>query len=521
VPDIGTVWGNAYQRESKLLFTSTSLRRHAGMANGPGFVYLLDYSGSPENTPFVKMNLQGLSPNNIGVVAESGGLAIDMGSVCRNDIRGGTSNPQCVSDGTGLATDYSLSSNPNSPNVDLDAFSKVGMVSFGGIDLSEDDQTLWLVNLHQQALIRIDVSAVNKTDDAQFDASMKSSINQYLLANIAGVPACVKGIFRPWAITFQDGYGYLGGVCSAENEDQLINTAPHQTFPTVVQRRDNSNLSAHVLRFDPANIMAGFGEVVQFGLDHNREDSAASGAVGTWQPWAQEWADMANLSVNGSVYFSYAQPILGNIEFADDGSMILGFIDRLNFQLGHQNRIPLSGSTTNTQGSSAGDIIRVCLVGTSWVVEGMAASCPVNEPASADRRTDDGPSNQGEFFYSDYYTDHREIAQGGLAHLPGSGQIMSVVLDPLYIGTGGVRRFSSIDGSSSAADNYELFLGDYFEIRTFHKSNALGDIELLSDPAPIEIGNRVWMDHNNNGRQDPDELPIAGVSVTLHNSTGA
>ena len=48
----------------------------------------------------------------------------------------------------------------------------------------------------------------------------------------------------------------------------------------------------------------------------------------------------------------------------------------------------------------------------------------------------------------------------------------------------------------------------------------MGDVELLSDPAPIEIGNRVWSDLNNNGVQDPDEAGIAGIVVSLQTISG-
>jgi hypothetical protein len=49
----------------------------------------------------------------------------------------------------------------------------------------------------------------------------------------------------------------------------------------------------------------------------------------------------------------------------------------------------------------------------------------------------------------------------------------------------------------------------------FGKAGAMGDLELLCDQAPIEVGNRVWLDVNNNGQQDPAEPPLAGVNVVL------
>ena len=43
---------------------------------------------------------------------------------------------------------------------------------------------------------------------------------------------------------------------------------------------------------------------------------------------------------------------------------------------------------------------------------------------------------------------------------------------------------------------------------------------LLCDPAPTEIGNRVWNDANGDGTQDPSEGGIAGLTVRLVNAGG-
>ncbi|HUM69833.1 MAG TPA: SdrD B-like domain-containing protein, partial [Chloroflexota bacterium] len=48
----------------------------------------------------------------------------------------------------------------------------------------------------------------------------------------------------------------------------------------------------------------------------------------------------------------------------------------------------------------------------------------------------------------------------------------------------------------------------------------MGDVELLTAPAPIEVGNRVWQDDDGNGIQDPGEPPIAGINVELYDNTG-
>jgi SdrD B-like domain/Ig-like domain CHU_C associated len=48
------------------------------------------------------------------------------------------------------------------------------------------------------------------------------------------------------------------------------------------------------------------------------------------------------------------------------------------------------------------------------------------------------------------------------------------------------------------------------------KAAGLGDMELLCDPAPIEIGNRVWVDVDNDGLQDANEVGLPNITITLY-----
>ncbi|HMU06018.1 MAG TPA: SdrD B-like domain-containing protein, partial [Saprospiraceae bacterium] len=50
--------------------------------------------------------------------------------------------------------------------------------------------------------------------------------------------------------------------------------------------------------------------------------------------------------------------------------------------------------------------------------------------------------------------------------------------------------------------------------------NGLGDIEFFCDPAPLEIGDYLWVDDNKNGIQDPKELPLAGQTIKLFDING-
>ncbi len=49
----------------------------------------------------------------------------------------------------------------------------------------------------------------------------------------------------------------------------------------------------------------------------------------------------------------------------------------------------------------------------------------------------------------------------------------------------------------------------------FQKGGGIGAVALLTRQPPVEIGNRVWLDADFNGRQDADEPNIQGAPVQL------
>ena len=483
VQQVGAVWGTAYQRTTKRMFTSALLKRHSGFGNaGAGGVYSIDYSGA--TTTVASFDLQGVAPAN-------GGPAIDLGSVDRSEVDGSIAS--------GAAGDRQISTDNLEPSRDLDAYDKVGKISFGAIDMDEDDRTLWLVNLNQRALISVDVSGPT--------ASLPGTVNQYHLdsaqsPSLSGVPTCTNGLYRAWAVTIHQARGYLGGVCTGENGGT------------------RTDLVTYVHSFDPANPTAGLTEELSFSLNYNREIIFSGGSrSANWRPWESSWA---NVNRN-----SFAQAALSSIVFADDGSMVLGFVDRVGHQLGRENYIPVSGSTETITGVAVGDIIHVCRGATGWVLEGDAGCDVEDDGSGAGERNDDGPSGAGEFYYDDVYTfgteeshaQHPEVTSGALVVLAGRGEVMVTAFDPVqsdgaqnYVYTQGAVRFSTTTGQR--VDGY-MIVGNE-NVATYGKGSGLGDPEVICDPAPIELGNRVWSDQNRNGLQDPGEPGIEGVRVKLY-----
>lgn len=468
--EVGSTWGIAWQANKKRIYAASFLKRHVGLAKGLGSVYVVDASTQPGS--LVKdFNLQGITPAN-------GGAAIDLGNVCRDST--------CASEAgkTGIAADYELPASKTSPNVDMDAFYKVGKVGFGDIDMQPNSDWLWLVNANQQALISVNVGISDV-------AALPGEVKQYPIASLPGAPVCDGGALRPWALGFAHGKGYLGVTCDAFDSRQA------------------TDLKAIVLSFEPNNISTGFTTLLNFPLAYSRDTGKP------FQPWLNETevttGYLSQSSTQGQV--DIPQPLLSDIEFDDNGNLYLNIVDIFTHQTGSNNFKPISGGSAELiNGIANGDFLKACKVPAGFVLEGHA-DCPVNFANGV------GPHANGEFFEDSAGDGRQESASGAMAVLHGTGQIDAILMDPHPTGqvgptwwtTQGINSYNLSDGKIS--NWYAIHhAGDP---SLFGKGTGFGDIELLTDPAPIEVGNRVWNDTDADGIQDADEAGIDGVDVIL------
>ena len=210
--------------------------------------------------------------------------------------------------------------------------------------------------------------------------------------------------------------------------------------------------------------------------------------------------------------------MLTDVVFDDDGSMILGFSDRL----GHQHAP--GGLESYANGSPlgclriGGDIVRICNVGnlvSPVYSQEVNGKCGTNGCGTAGNNGGETPPI-AEYYCGDFFSPyHWETALGGLALLPGSGELVSGVLDPFTVLSNGSYKLSNTTGQKTSA--YEIIPSGL----AFQKGASLGDFEVLCAAAPKEIGNFIWIDSNNDGVQDPCEDPVAGVKVNLYKMDGA
>lgn len=323
-------------------------------------------------------------------------------------------------------------------------------------------------------------------------------------------------------------------------------------------------LSAFVLRYDLAT--RAFTSIAAVGLDYDKSLSAENfdatslykydsyglafdwsyKRLGYWRTW-NDWDPMpGDLSLSAA-----PQPLLANVEMRANGDLVLGFRDRWLDQTAAAYPIDYDSTAASPQLSqsynASADILVLCASGGGYVME-RGGACGTATGASMPRLLDgetnpDVRANSPLYFWNGF-TDsistgiavrHAYTGQGGIALMPG-GPLWSTAYDITSINQQGVRAFGpcparSGDGScgpAGAADG-AILGGTRFSASVstsgcgancWGKGNGLGDLEVVCDAAPLQIGDRVWIDANRDGIQTADEAAVAGVTVHLYDATG-
>ncbi|HRK82676.1 MAG TPA: GEVED domain-containing protein [Saprospiraceae bacterium] len=473
---IGSAWGLAYSPQAKRIFTSAVLRRHVGLGpQGSGAIYMIDPSGVDLVTNLINLDALLFPTRGSGAYAPS----VAGNVVTFTDVIGTNAERGIM----GISQ----------PSRDAAAFDQVGKVGLGDIDLSADGRYLYVTNLYDRKLYEIDLQ-----NAASPVAPSPANVRFWDIPN----PGCTGGTYRPWAVRYYRGKVYVGLVCDAQNSQVA------------------ANMSASIYEFDPSGAGSFAGSaLLSFPLNYPKgiaSDFITSAPTG-WFPWTGDFG-----AFNPETpYKAHPQPIFSDIEIDDDGSFVLGFADRGAMQLGWFNYGPNSGDNTLYAGMMGGDILRAYKnpATCNWTLESNATAGPYTTGGIGNN---EGPGG-GEFYYGDETGGfgHHELSQGGLGILRGSGETAVSIYDPEQFDSFGVGWYDNENGQENRG--YELFYtgnsGGTPGSGTFSKAASLGDLELGVPESPLEIGNRVWEDTNDDGVQDASEPGISGVAVQLWKET--
>ena len=353
-------------------------------------------------------------------------------------------------------------------------FDQVGKCSLGDLEISDDEKSLFVMNLATKQIIEIATANGSKVKTLDFPL------------NAADCPNNTTASIRPFGLAYQDGKLFAGAVCSAEESQNA------DDIRTFVYRLDDPATQTWI-------------RVVHFNPGVVRENQYQPGKT-SWKAWRNKWSDA------GGYYQGYESPMLTDIEFYAN-NMILGLRDRTGDQIADD--VIINGTAINGV-ATRGDLVCAAYdtVTQTYLLETTSPNACGARLASGAGRGD----GNGEFYWGDGNTsanNHEEVTMGNLAVFGGSNLLVGGVNPGYPLGhssadSGGILWLNNENGA--ALKTYYLYnnVGN-----DNSKGNGLGDIEALCDPAPVEIGNRVWHDTNANGIQDADEPGIDGVEVAL------
>lgn len=441
---VGPVRGLAWQRSTQTIFAAAYAKRHTAYPSGPNDA----------------------GPDRIWSVPRGGGAPSVFFAADAGDDEHDYAN---------LVADAGF-------------WDQVGRSGWGDIDMSEDESVLYAANMGDRLIYEIPVTGTPPVAGpaTTVDVSPRASVD------------CGGDDWVPGGIKARDGLVYVTVTCTAASLQQV------------------GDLRGVVYAYEPKE--GTLDQVADFPLNYARgavSEGQGIAAPATWRPWTDTERTQPPGSPEapfGQVY--YPQPWLTDVEFDEGGRMLIGVTDRVGDQFGNDNG---AGPAGNNEGVSAGDtLILPAGAGGTW-------GAPVGGDVLA-----------GERYPLAGVASHSEVSLGHLAVRLGSGSVISNAYDPAPV-PGAVRTTDggtvlfpesfrsggliSMDTATGARTrSYQLFGID--EPGTFGKAAGVGDIELLCDAAPLEIGDLVWVDTDGDGQQDADELPVPGVTVRLYDAAG-
>ena len=321
--------------------------------------------------------------------------------------------------------------------------SQIGKIGLGSLVIDEQLKYLYVTNLYNNSVVKIDT-----------DNPTAGTTQSFIVPN----PACSFNDYSAFALKFYNNELYVGVTCTSETSLDVNDRSFH-----VYKMNTNSG-----------NFNLIFSTTYVKGVWDNSDYNAVNA----------QW--------------------LRDIEFTDEGNMVLGIADKVGDTY-------CNGATSRVD-DQYGDILMVYNNNGTWTLENNGST---NNLVGSGVGNGEGPGG-GEFFGDDHFPkdpiDHPEVILGSLYAMPGTGAIVATVYDPLFnTYSGGLHKYNTSNGQKiSAKELYNHNISDYFG-----KATGFGDINSECGLLPVEIGNFVWIDSNKNGIQDAEEAPLTNLKLVL------
>ncbi|MEZ4729908.1 MAG: SdrD B-like domain-containing protein [Caldilineaceae bacterium] len=368
----------------------------------------------------------------------------------------------------------------------------IGWTGLGDLEMANDGSQLYLVNLDAVEVLVIPISA---------DGAAPTNV-----ADIKRFPfptdACPTGTWS-WGKPYQAALGLGVNPYTGEVYASLTCNGPTA-----------SDLKGIIYSFDPNDATPTATDMVkqiEWSLNSKRPAQAASGTGYGSQvilPWASVQASSSQPQE--------AQPWLGSIEFdvRADGSygMIVGERNR-----GHD-------MVVNSGHPSGGALYKFCNSGTatnpSWTMEanGVCGAETSTVPYTTASASTAGSNTETFNRFFKYIGQNGANSMGLLDTAPGFVELVSLGSNNISNNMQSGLMWHNMATGDRTRDN--KLQGSYAPVleAPHAKGNAYGDVELLCDQAPLQVGNRVWNDANGDGIQGAGEAGIGNVTVELlHN----
>lgn len=450
--EVGSIWGLAYQKETKSIFSGAFLKRNAQLGPaGLGAIYVTDLNSFLPN-PIVTPGFRYYGNTKLLLNLDSFGIQ--------------------TGDETRLRRDIKLNSNDASH--DSTVYDLVGKWGLADLDLNDRGDTLFAINMHNRSLIIIHVGnpyVLPITKDRITEIPIPSS------------SCSVNSDWRPWGIKYKDGSLYVGGLCNAEfskNPQDLVGT---------IYKFSNST----------------FTKLTQFDLFYDK--GSVAGTCRNFKPWSNSfyYYNIGGDQICGPV------PIVSDIEFDSEGNMLVAIGDRLGYQTGGRDFGTKRTDNVAYISFAGGDLLKFFKLKDEYLLEKNAT---VGFYTTGGANNTQGICN-GEFFYQDGYFGHEESVLGALAIHPSYNTVLTTMMDPDQIWSNGWSQMENSKGEKKVNYNIftgesgtfgkSAGLGDIEIMVGSSTPKGIG----------VSIGNFIWEDLDADGLQDPGEPPIVNLPVLI------